>query len=110
MSDGWQLRLRWVWITRASSNSWPSPGGLTVWLHVGGRKPLAHLPRWRRRLLHLPGIRARLWPRPFRKQAYTDVRWQQLLRERCTSEHVGCLGPQVAANQGGCRMATWGDL
>lgn len=49
----WQLRLRWLTATR-------SPGGLIVWLAVGGRKPLAHLPRWRRRLCHLPAVRWRL--------------------------------------------------
>lgn len=54
---GWQLRLRYVWVT------WHA--GLTVWAHIGGRKPLAHLPRWRRRLLHLPCLRWRLWPRPW---------------------------------------------
>lgn len=40
-------------------------GCRTIWLCVGGHKPLAHLPRWRRRLLHLPSIRWRVWPRPW---------------------------------------------
>ena len=37
----------------------------TRWLCIGGHKPLAHLPRWKRHLLHLPAIRWRLWPRPW---------------------------------------------
>lgn len=52
-----QLRLRWVWLTWGGE-----PAGLVVWLCIGGRKPLAHLSRWRRRLLHLPSVRLRLWP------------------------------------------------
>lgn len=52
-----QLRLRWLWITQAD-------GRLTVWLCIGGRKPLAHLPVWRRRLFHLPSIRWRLYDTP----------------------------------------------
>lgn len=60
----WQLRLRWVWITWADGRT-VIPGGLTSWLCIGGHKPLAHLPRWRRRLLHLPSIRFRLWPKPW---------------------------------------------
>lgn len=47
-----QLRLRWIWVT------WPGP---VVWLCIGGRKPLAHLPPWKRRFLHLPSVRKRLW-------------------------------------------------
>lgn len=31
-----------------------------IWLNIGGRKPLAHLPVWRRHLLHLPSIRWRI--------------------------------------------------
>lgn len=46
-------------------------GGVLVWLSIGGHKPLAHLPRWERHLLHLPSIRWRLWPRPFMKHAYS---------------------------------------
>jgi hypothetical protein len=38
---------------------------VTYWLCIGGHKPLAHLPRWKRRLYHLPSIRWRLWPRPW---------------------------------------------
>lgn len=49
-----QLRLRWIWITFAKS--------VTVWLQIGGHKPLAHLPRWRRLIFHLPVVRVRLWP------------------------------------------------
>jgi hypothetical protein len=57
---------------------WHPPGvtitrsakGWTIWIGIGGHKPLAHLPRWRRHLFHLPSIRWRLWPRPFRKSAY----------------------------------------
>lgn len=56
MSDFRQWRLRYLWITRSDQ-------GATIWLCIGGRKPLAHLPRWRRNLLHLPGIRYRVWPR-----------------------------------------------
>lgn len=51
---GWQLWLRWICITRTG-------GRTVVWLSVGGHKPLAHLPRWRRHLLHLPAVRVRLW-------------------------------------------------
>jgi hypothetical protein len=40
-------------------------GCTTVWLSVAGHKPLAHLPRWKRRLLHLPSVRWRIWPRPW---------------------------------------------
>ena len=53
-----QIRARWVWITWGGS-------GLTIWLALAGRKPLAHLPRWRRRLFHLPSVRWRLWPKPW---------------------------------------------
>jgi hypothetical protein len=28
----------------------------------------------------------------------------------CVLGHKNCLGPNVAANQGGCRMQTWGDV
>lgn len=38
---------------------------MTYWLNIAGRKPLAHLPRWQRHLLHLPTVRWRLWPRPW---------------------------------------------
>lgn len=48
-----QARLRWLTITHIND-------GWTVWFAVGGRKPLAHLPPWRRRWLHLPAIRRRL--------------------------------------------------
>lgn len=43
------FRLRWLWITT----------GGPIWLCIGGRKPLAHLPaaHWRR---HMPVIRWRL--------------------------------------------------
>jgi hypothetical protein len=30
--------------------------------------------------------------------------------EVCDRGHQGCLGPEVAANQGGCRMGTWSDV
>lgn len=53
-----QWRLRYVWITRM-------PHGWVVWLNIAGRKPLAHLPRWRRILFHLPSVRWRLWPKPW---------------------------------------------
>ncbi len=57
-----QLRLRWLWVTwgRSSFDVHRDRRGPTIWLNIGGRKPLAHLPRWRRRLLHLPAIRWRL--------------------------------------------------
>ncbi len=80
-----QLRLRWIWITARDRH-------LTIWLQIGGRKPLAHLSRWERRLLHLPSIRWRLWPRPWNlngpvkgyRRAYREVLdhrlalWQQI--------------------------------
>ena len=56
-----QIRARGLWITWGGDN----PGGLTIWLCIGGRKPLAHLPRWRRWLFHLPAPRWRLWPKPW---------------------------------------------
>lgn len=31
-------------------------------------------------------------------------------RGRCEQGHDDCLGPKVAANDGGCRMDTWGDV
>lgn len=55
-----QVRTRYLWFTWGGK-----PGGLTVWLSIAGRKPLAHLPLWRRRLLHLPAVRWRLWPKPW---------------------------------------------
>lgn len=53
-----QLRLRWLWISWGGSLD-----RLTIWLCIAGRKPLAHLPRWQRRLLHLPSVRYRVYPR-----------------------------------------------
>lgn len=52
------LRLRWLWI------SWGAelPRSPVIWLCIGGRKPLAELPKWRRHLFHLPTVRLRLWP------------------------------------------------
>jgi hypothetical protein len=29
---------------------------------------------------------------------------------RCEHNHPLCLGPNVAANRGGCRMQTWADV
>jgi hypothetical protein len=57
-----QTRTRWLWVTLETKKL---PGGLllrqvTAWLSIGGRKPLADLPRWRRHLFHLPSIRWRL--------------------------------------------------
>lgn len=50
MTKARTLRLRWLWVT--------TKGG-PIWLCIGGRKPLAHLPaaHWRR---HMPVIRWRL--------------------------------------------------
>lgn len=48
---------------RYLTGRWPtSTSSAILWLNIGGRKPLAHLPRWRRHLFHLPAIRLRLWP------------------------------------------------
>lgn len=33
-----------------------------------------------------------------------------VLKARRGCDHEDCLGPQVAANRGGCRMATWADV
>lgn len=54
--DFWQLWSRYIQATWAGQH-------LTVWLSIGGRKPLAHVPLWIRRVRHLPAIRVRLWPR-----------------------------------------------
>lgn len=56
-----QIRWRWLWITLTTRRD----GGLIIqeivaWLCIGGKKPLARLPWWRRRLFHLPSIRWRL--------------------------------------------------
>lgn len=29
---------------------------------------------------------------------------------KCERGHEDCLGPAIAANQGGCRMDTWADV
>lgn len=75
-----QLRLRWVWI------SWGDGHQLVAWLQIGGHKPLAHLPRWRRRLFHLPAIRVRLLPFPptwrdGRDVIRPGVGWKQGMRD-----------------------------
>lgn len=62
--------LALLWRRGSISAVW-TRGGWLVWLSIGGHKPLAHLSRWERHLLHLPSIRWRLWPRPFMKHAYS---------------------------------------
>lgn len=64
----WQAWLRYLTITR-------TPHHTTVWFALAGRKPLAHLPAWKRRWLHLPSVRFRLWPRPWdQSHAYHTLR------------------------------------
>lgn len=71
---------RWLAYAPDRPNQWPR--GAVLWLQVAGRKPLAHLPWWRRHLLHLPAVRVRLWPRPFRTRAYSNRRWETMQATR----------------------------
>lgn len=54
-----QFRRRYL------TGSWGGGQRCVLWLNIGGRRPLAHLPRWRRHLMHLPAVRWRVWPRPW---------------------------------------------
>ena len=91
---------------------------MTYWLSIGARKPLAHLPRWRRYLLYLPAVRWRLWPRPWnfngppvgwREQRRRDLRMLAELHELCIE--VANYGP-VTYRDGWVRRANavlvWG--
>ena len=44
---------------------------------------------------------------PFGPRAGNQER-RHRVNERCG--HENCLGPETAANRGGCRMNTWGDV
>ncbi len=79
------MRRRHFWVFSTYRGT---EGCRTIWLNIGGHKPLAHLPRWRRHLLHLPSIRWRLWPRFWDQADAWGPRCREYLRQRDALDEI----------------------